>query len=167
MGKAKKGTSGANHLRARLEYLQKAAAYLQPASPDQQPREPAGQTTRTVPRATASENNSNVTPKTSTTDNLSKLYISQMRGVSAKTQLRLPIEVKRSFCKRCDTLLRPDNCVQEIRNESRGKRKPWADVWVVRCVGCGTEKRFPQTQKRTKKLAERKREREKEQPTET
>jgi ribonuclease P protein subunit RPR2 len=79
-----------------------------------------------------------------------------MRGVSLKTQLRLPVEVKRSVCKRCDTLLIPEvNSTEEIRNASRGRRKPWADVRVVRCSTCGTEKRFPQTDRRSKKLSER------------
>jgi hypothetical protein len=51
-------------------------------------------------------------------------------------------------------------CSHEIRNESRGGKKPWADVLVVRCFACGTEKRFPQTDKRATKLALRRQEEE-------
>ena len=86
----------------------------------------------------------------------SRLYISQMRGVSLKSQHRLPPTIKRSFCKRCDTLLEPGlTCTEEIQNESRERKKPWADVLVIRCTACGAEKRFPQMQKRSKKLAAR------------
>ena len=88
--------------------------------------------------------------------NLSRVLTSHMRGVSLKTQTRLSVPVKRSFCKRCDTILLPEiNSAQEIRNESRGRKKPWADVLVIRCFVCNTEKRFPQTEKRSKKLSER------------
>jgi ribonuclease P protein subunit RPR2 len=91
--------------------------------------------------------------------NLSRVYASHMRGVSLKTQTRLSVPVKRSFCKRCDTSLIPEvSCTQKIRNESRGRKKPWADVLVIRCLVCGTEKRFPQTEKRSKKLSERRKE---------
>jgi len=90
---------------------------------------------------------------------LSRLYISQMRGVSLKSQHRLPRLIKRSFCKRCDTLLAPGlTCTEEIQNESRERKKPWADILVIRCTACGTEKRFPQTQKRSKRLAARREE---------
>ncbi|KAL4917741.1 RNAse P Rpr2/Rpp21/SNM1 subunit domain-containing protein [Aspergillus aurantiobrunneus] len=87
---------------------------------------------------------------------LARAYVSQMRGVSLKSQLRLAIEQKRSFCKRCDTLLIPGtNCMQETRNPSRGARKPWAEVRIVHCNICGTEKRFPQADKRSCKLPDR------------
>jgi len=87
---------------------------------------------------------------------LPRLYISQMRGVSLKSQHRLPPSIKRSFCKRCDTLLTPDlTCTKEVQNKSRERKKPWADVLVIRCTACGAEKRFPQTKKRSKKLAAR------------
>lgn len=168
MGKAKKGASGGpSHIRARIEYLRKAAIYLQPASASdsEQVSKDGGQSTP-VPQAknatgTRQNDVNNVPRETATTGHLSQIYISHMRGVSLKTQLRLPIEVKRSFCKRCDTRLIPDvNCTQEMRNESRGRKKPWANVWVVRCAACGTEKRFPQTEKRSKELSERKKEKE-------
>lgn len=168
-----KGKGGANHLRARLEYLNKAATYLQSASATSQyggssnnEQNKTPDSTQIVPQVINQPAVSEDIPTTAsqeamTTSQHSRFYISQMRGVSLKSQLRLPIEVKRSYCKRCDTLLIPDvNSVHEMRNESRGRKKPWADVWVVRCLTCGTEKRFPQTQKRSKRLSERTKEKE-------
>lgn len=170
-----KGKGGSNHLRARLEYLNKAAAYLQSASlsRSQQVSEytdneknKESDTTRIVPQVidpivAAAKQPEGVPRETRVLSQQSRVYVSQMRGVSLKTQQRLPIEVKRSYCKRCETLLVLDvNCTQDIRNESRERKKPWADVRVVRCLTCGTEKRFPQTQKRSKRLSERKKEKE-------
>jgi ribonuclease P protein subunit RPR2 len=175
--KDKKGALGGvnSHLRARLAYLHNAASLLQSLTvsskePDDQRadngnREITG-STRIVPHVLkpgiAAQKQSFATGPSNDTDCLSQLvrvYVSHLRGVSLKSQLRLPVEVKRSFCKRCDTLLIPNvNCTHEIRNESRGRRKPWADVLVIRCTSCETEKRFPQTEKRSKKLAERRKE---------
>ncbi|KAL4898788.1 RNAse P Rpr2/Rpp21/SNM1 subunit domain-containing protein [Aspergillus ambiguus] len=169
--KGKKGGSGGvhAHIRARLDYLHRAASYLQSrslssnaansSSNDHNPSElnpvtsPAHDGTETTQIANGAG------PVSATRTHLpqvSRAYISQMRGVSLKTQLRLPVEVKRSFCKRCDTILVLGvNSTEEIRNASRGGRKPWANVRVVRCTTCGTEKRFPQTDRRGKKLSER------------
>ncbi|OAX84663.1 hypothetical protein ACJ72_00955 [Emergomyces africanus] len=91
---------------------------------------------------------------------LSRQLASQMRGVSLKSQLRLSSGIKRSICKRCDSLLIPNSTsVETVENPSRGgsTKKPWADVRVVRCDNCGYIKRYPQTEKRSLKLAERKR----------
>ena len=175
--KGKKGVAGGvnSHIRARLNYLHAAATYLQTgeipsrrstgpdpfggAQAEDKESEPAP--ARIVPQVvnrdeTIKEESTTAETPTSLNPNLSRVLISHMRGVSLKSQLRLPVEVKRSFCKRCETLFVPGvNCVQEIRNDSRGRSKPWADVLVVRCTTCGTEKRFPQTEKRSKKLAER------------
>ncbi|KAJ5825301.1 hypothetical protein N7474_002439 [Penicillium riverlandense] len=149
MAKGKKEPKNVNsHIKARLAYLQQAAAHFQAsASQEAGSRRVDGTDSTPAPRDSH--------PMT----NLSRVYLSQMRGVSLKTQTRLPIEVKRSFCKRCDTLLVPGvNCSHEVQNASRGGNKPWADVRVVRCLVCKTEKRFPQTDKRGKKLVERRKE---------
>ena len=169
MAKVKKDSQGPSHIRARIDYLRRAAIYLQsPSASGEQVSECVGDqsTTGTLPEIKSSTetagNNARSLPRDIVTKGrLSQVYISHMRGVSLKAQVRLPIEVKRSFCKRCNTHLIPGvNCTQEMRNDSRGRKKPWADVWVVRCVACGTEKRFPQTEKRSKKLSERKKEKE-------
>ena len=183
--KGKKGSSGGaqSHIRARLDYLHNAAIYLQSASvASKQPSsqlvqnatsqdgEPVSASARIVPHFlshdTTSGRKSTGTDTNANADRLpqlSRVFISQMRGISLKTQLRLPVEKKRSFCKRCDTLLSPGvSCIQEIRNESRHSKKPWADIRVIRCTTCGTEKRFPQTDRRTKKLSERRKQGEQE-----
>ncbi|KAJ9210836.1 hypothetical protein DTO166G4_7607 [Paecilomyces variotii] len=176
--KVKKDVSarGPPHIRARLEYLRKAAVYIQSAStsrsrPDQNDNTDEQMTDGQMLQAVHTE--PEIVESSETRDGhqesdqpthnqnrtlcIPRQFISQMRGVSLKSQMRLPIEVKRSFCKRCDIILVPGfNCVERIENASRGGKKPWADVRVVRCTACGTEKRFPQTDRRSKKLSERK-----------
>lgn len=170
--KGKKGVTGGvnSHIRARLNYLHQAASYLQsraissnalnPDTNNQNASKPTSIVPPTVHKsavpAQESDRKNSASATTGRLMQVSRTYMSHMRGVSLKTQLRLPVEVKRSVCKRCDTLLIPEvNSTEEIRNASRGRRKPWADVRVVRCSTCGTEKRFPQTDRRSKKLSER------------
>jgi ribonuclease P protein subunit RPR2 len=172
MAKAKVKKEGKNvqgHIRARLDYLQKAAVYLQNAQQNtarQVISEEAGNSAYAQNGLHSTSNDKKSTQGTSgakkTTEpmnNLSRVCVSHLRGVALKTQIRLPIALKRSICKRCDTLLAPGvNCSHEIENASRGGKKPWADILVVRCFECGTEKRFPQTEKRGKKLVARREE---------
>ncbi|KAH8431569.1 ribonuclease P Rpr2/Rpp21/SNM1 subunit [Aspergillus melleus] len=180
--KGKKGSAGGvnSHIRARLNYLHAAATYLQTGEipskrpTDLGPRESAeaedkeskSVSARIVPQVVSNDvamseeplctKSTPVRAPTSHNSRLSRVLISHMRGVSLKSQLRLPVDVKRSFCKRCESHLVPGvNSTQEVRNDSRGRSKPWADVLVVRCTTCGTEKRFPQTEKRSQKLPER------------
>lgn len=164
-----------SHLKARLEYLQRAAEYLHKTSIslDRAKNPIAENDAGDVNTGTAVEQPptqnadlSNGTKSINVTENqrtikkpltnLARVSISHMRGVSLKTQTRLPVPVKRSYCKKCDTLQDPGiSCERETQNASRGCRKPWADILVVRCLVCGTEKRFPQTDKRSRKLPER------------
>ncbi|KAL4740695.1 RNAse P Rpr2/Rpp21/SNM1 subunit domain-containing protein [Aspergillus similis] len=160
-GKKGSGSGGNSHVRARINYLYNAAQYLQSAKAAGALGDVAtgkdevmsdAQTTSPLAKRPCSDYRGECAPR------VARLCISQMRGVSQKSQLRLPIEQKRSFCKRCDTLLiSGTNCIEETRNPSRGARKPWAEVRIVRCNICGTEKRFPQTDKRSRKIIERKR----------
>jgi ribonuclease P protein subunit RPR2 len=68
--------------------------------------------------------------------------LSSMRSVSQKSQIRLSKSIKRSVCRRCNGLLSTTGTA-EIENLSRGGRKPWAEVLVVRCCLCGFVKRYP------------------------
>lgn len=170
----KEAKNAKSHLKARMDYLQQAARFLQGI----QLQGTATPANTIIPQTTQPNNEASEQQKVSSTSlnkdvdmvqapfnsratkkplaNLSRVLTSHMRGVSLKTQTRLSVPVKRSFCKRCDTTLLPEiNCAQEVRNESRGRKKPWADVLVIRCLVCNTEKRFPQTEKRSKKLSER------------
>lgn len=162
----KEGKNSKSHLKARLEYMDHAARYMYncalPTSTsrankcssidDIKPHSVEGRMD-TTPDGLIQP------PKLGSSISLSRLYASQMRGASLKTLTRLPVSVKRSFCKCCDTLLIPgESCSQEIRNSSRGGKKPWADVLEIRCFHCGTVRRFPQGDKRSKKLAVRQKE---------
>lgn len=73
-----------------------------------------------------------------------RYLVNQMKGVGRKSVIRLHKHTKRSVCKRCDELLVDGkNAVREVENKSRNQSKPWADVHVVKCLTCGTSKRFP------------------------
>src|SRR5207247_2204446 len=77
---------------------------------------------------------------------IARQYLSQVRAVSLKCQLRLPGDIKRSVCKRCDSLLIPGStCTEETENKSRGRKKPWADVLIVQCNTCGSSRRYPKS----------------------
>ncbi|KLJ07207.1 hypothetical protein EMPG_10028 [Blastomyces silverae] len=192
MAKAKtqrgSGGTGQSHIRARVAFLYRASTYLQSASVSN----PSAKcnTNRTIqasnhgpPTQKQAQGSETVTnDKTPTTDatgeskqpqpthpkyvpvsKLSRHLASQLRGVSLKSQQRLSRDIKRSICKRCDSLLIPNStCMETVENASRGgpEKKPWADVRVVRCNSCGYVKRYPQTAKRSLKLAERRRSKE-------
>ncbi|KAJ5860194.1 uncharacterized protein N7529_007504 [Penicillium soppii] len=167
-----------SHIRARLNYLHQAAAYLQGKSTEQKSHnvtqaaheapndklayvQACSNDIRQKPepqqRAPPMDRNNAKEPL----GNLSRVCVSHLRDVAMKTQIRLPVTLKRSLCKRCAIILTPGvTCSHETRNESRGGKKPWADVLIVRCLACGTEKRFPQTDKRAKKLVQRRQEKE-------
>lgn len=171
---SKEGKNAKSHIKARMDFLEKAANYLQAATAatptkaaerdadrvfNEEREQPVsedipGTITKDAMELESSIQNRRTKQKPLT--NISRVYISHMRGVSLKTQTRLAIPVKRSFCKRCETPLSFGvTCSQETQNASRGRRKPWADVMVVRCLVCGTEKRFPETGRKSKKLVER------------
>ncbi|CAG7927463.1 unnamed protein product [Penicillium olsonii] len=173
----KDGKNTQSHIRARIDYLHQAAVYLQAKSsaqqsqnqsqafdaPHQQPSQ--GQRPNTaVKNEPEDQQRMLLLPNSQkkheeSLDNISRTCVSHLRDVAMKTQIRLPVTLKRSLCKRCATLLTPGvTCSHEIRNESRGGKKPWADVLIVRCLPCGAEKRFPQTEKRSKKLNQRRKE---------
>ncbi len=86
----------------------------------------------------------------------SRQLLSHLRAVSLKAQIRLSPSIKNVICKHCQTLLVVgSNAHQSLENLSRGGRKPWADVIVLRCHTCGTEKRTPVGAKRQTRRAER------------
>ncbi|KAJ5194460.1 RNAse P Rpr2/Rpp21 subunit [Penicillium cf. griseofulvum] len=169
----KNSKNSQSHIRARLDYLHQAAAYFQGKSTLAK-----GQNAKVVnneynlfaSHVSSGEESHTVDTKEEVCSvnqkntqeplrNLSRVCVSHLRAVAMKTQIRLPVTLKRSICKRCDTILTPGvTCSHETRNASRGGKKSWADVLVVKCLSCRTEKRFPQTEKRGKKLAERRKE---------
>ncbi|KAK9468340.1 RNAse P Rpr2/Rpp21/SNM1 subunit domain-containing protein [Lipomyces arxii] len=74
---------------------------------------------------------------------LSRFYASQMRSVARKNVIRLDPSIKRTVCKRCDSVLIPGStCAVAIENESRDK-VAHADVLTHTCMVCGGQKRYP------------------------
>jgi len=81
---------------------------------------------------------------TSGSANLSRNLVSTARTVAKKAVIRFDPSIKRTWCRRCDAVLVPGvSCEHRVENLSRGGRKAWADVLIVRCWGCGCLKRFP------------------------
>jgi ribonuclease P protein subunit RPR2 len=77
---------------------------------------------------------------------------SHLQQVSRKAQLRLAVDMKRTMCKRCNTILvHGRTASQTLENASKGSKKPCADVLVLECKMCGGEKRFPVGAKRQNK----------------
>lgn len=78
------------------------------------------------------------------TRNMSHRLLADFRSVSLKSQIRVSPAMKRSICKICDTLLvEGQTCTSTVENTSKGGRKPWADVLVIKCHTCHHAKRFP------------------------
>lgn len=124
------------HLYSRLSFLHQAATLLTTADG------------YSMPAQSGQSHLSNASPKETRTASQgspeSTRLLGHLRGVSRKSQIRIAPELKHTVCKRCDCLLIPGRTSTEtIRNDSRNKNKPWADVLEVRCNRCGTIKRFP------------------------
>ncbi|KAJ5241956.1 uncharacterized protein N7469_000283 [Penicillium citrinum] len=160
----KEGKNAKSHLKARMGFLEKAANYLQAAKTTGKNIDEVSETDETSQMSrnadyTSTKENAKTevgtrTPRTiqAPSSNLSRVYISQMYGISLKTLTRLPIQTKRVVK---PPLSSGTTCTIETQNASRGRKKPWADVMVIRCLVCGTEKRFPETGRRSQKLLER------------
>ena len=75
--------------------------------------------------------------------NTQRHLISQLRAVASKGQIQLARQVKHRFCKKCDAILDDTTSSCMIENDSKGGKKPWADVCVVKCLSCNAAKRCP------------------------
>jgi ribonuclease P protein subunit RPR2 len=121
------------HIYARINFLYQSAQLLSYSQ--------VSDTTTTTPHPPPS---SPGTGPSSANTSLSRFYLSNARAVAKKSVLRIAPAVKRTICKRCDALLIPGaTSTHSIVNDSHNGRKPWADVLVVECKGCGAVKRFP------------------------
>lgn len=115
------------HLHARTTFLYQAATYL---------------TMQTAADDTAADQTNR--PRIQRHSPLALQLGSDLQQVSRKGQLRLSVDLKRSMCKRCNTVLIPGRtATQNIENSSKGGRKPWADILLIECQTCGGKKRFP------------------------
>lgn len=147
------------HLYSRISYLYQAATYLTKVAtkigtnhekvPDLDDADHAIGSTLVTPDSAPKEPNYDGAA-------LARELLSQARGISLKSVIRLTPAVKNAMCKRCDLLLVPGSTSStHIENKSRHGKKPWADVLVVTCMGCGAGKRYPVGAKRKSKRRER------------
>jgi ribonuclease P protein subunit RPR2 len=87
---------------------------------------------------------------------LSRELGSHILAVSRKGVVKLSTELKKSICRRCNSILVPGQTVEsQVENMSRGGSKPWADVLVTTCVACGLQKRYPVGSSRQPKRKQR------------
>jgi ribonuclease P protein subunit RPR2 len=136
--KGKKGVEGVpqRHLHSRISYLFQASHYL---SARTKPSEKQIDNKISKNTQYGSLNYQGIPSQCQ-----SRHLTAQLKGVARKSQIRLSREVKRSICKRCGALLLPgQTSSQALVNGSKGGRKPWADVYEVRCLKCQAVKRFP------------------------
>ncbi|KAH7075471.1 RNAse P Rpr2/Rpp21/SNM1 subunit domain-containing protein [Paraphoma chrysanthemicola] len=138
------------HLHARTTFLYQAATYL------------TLQTAPTIREASGRIGHSDLSPQSSALQlpHHSPLALQlgvDLQQVSRKAQLRLSVDLKRTICKACNTVLVPGStATQAIENMSRGAAKPWADVLVIKCRICGGKKKFPVGAKKQPKKKYRK-----------
>ena len=172
--KAKKQTGPAQqHLYSRTSYLYQAATYL--AGIKSQPQTDAPSQRKHKQHAALEDDHilkveaesedemkkqsGEALGSTSTEQQipLSRLLVQHLKAVALKGQIRLSPEMKQSMCKRCHSLLVPgQTAIQQIENQSRGGKKPWADVLTVTCNSCGAVKRFPVGARRQRRRTDRK-----------
>jgi len=152
MGKAKN-----KHVHARVAFLYQAANYLSNASNPQSLRPSRGDQSidhdienldskRVTSRQSIQDSSTRKLPAKSDLSAIpySAYWTSHMRTIASKSKAKPSVEIKRTLCKVCNTLLiEGQTSSTTIENKSRGGNKPWADVQVVTCLPCGAAKRFP------------------------
>lgn len=175
--KAKKGVPN-KHLHARIAYLDRAAKYLSAQSLAQSPDvtqkldtqkipndHPLVERMSTVPAGTlaidayhsvANKKPSPGHPSTATFNRppsgLPLQLNAHLRSVAQKAQIRLSQDIKHAICKICSSpLIEGETCIRSTENLSKGGRKLWADVLVLKCCACGACKRFPIGAKKQKR----------------
>lgn len=131
------------HLQSRISYLHQAAKYI--ARGEHYGTDDDGlKAAELEAKVTAASNR--VAGETQ-----SKHLLDQLRKVSLKSQIRLKSDIKHSICKRCESLLVSGvSSIERTQNQSKGGKKPSADVLEIQCRSCGTCKRFPIGQRRQK-----------------
>ncbi|EQB56286.1 RNAse P Rpr2/Rpp21/SNM1 subunit domain-containing protein [Colletotrichum gloeosporioides Cg-14] len=145
MAKAKSESLSNRPQYTRVSYLHQAACYLATVQP-----------TTSNSKPTAAKPHDDAQPPqdkhATTNETLARRFISDIRAVSLKAQIRPSSAVKQMMCKYCDALLvEGKTCVTTVENPSKGGKKPWADVMVTRCKSCGYAKRYPVNAPRQKR----------------
>lgn len=138
MAKSKNDGVPNRHLFTRVSYLHQAACHLATRRPD----EPKSGKDEQVKE----DNNDTVS------QNMARLLVEDLRAVSRKVLIRPTPAMKRIMCKICDTVLvEGRTCFTTVENQSKGGKKPWADVMAMKCGVCGHIKRFPINSPRQKR----------------
>ncbi|KAL0937548.1 RNase p rpr2 rpp21 snm1 subunit domain-containing protein [Colletotrichum truncatum] len=145
MAKPKSESLPNRHLYTRVSYLHQAACYLATV-----------QSACSQSNSTSSEPHDDVQSTSrgeqSTNETVARRFVSDIRAVTLKAQIRPSPAVKQMMCKYCDTLLvEGKSCSTTVENPSKGGKKPWADVMVTKCKTCGNVKRFPVNAPRQKR----------------
>ncbi|KAG4301677.1 hypothetical protein PCANB_001828 [Pneumocystis canis] len=74
---------------------------------------------------------------------LSKFYINTAKRIAQKAVLKLNPSIKRTLCRRCDTLLLP-TITSSIKVENLSKKNiRKADTIIITCNFCNAKKRYP------------------------
>lgn len=152
MAKQKLNTGVQNKIiYSRASYLYQAADYLA-----RRAREGQHPPDNQAPEGKQAVHGAQIEQRQKAIGNLSRQVICDMRAVSLKAQIRQGTSLKRTICKFCDTLqIEGETCRSIIENQSKGGRKPWADVLVIKCNTCGNAKRFPVSAPRQQRRAVR------------
>lgn len=159
MAKKKPGQVPNRHIHTRISFLYQAAAYL--AQPSNNLPDPNLVSQRLSQAANAGvaapvcnqrcaeymhDHTGPMQDSTSvvTTLSFSRKLLTDMRAITQKSVIRTSPHIKRSICKHCDSLLIDGHTSSSVvENKSKGGKKPWADVLVIKCLTCSREKRFP------------------------
>lgn len=159
---AKKKTPGVpnRHIYSRISFLYQAAAYLSAVSK----QGPASCGPNTPPAAAADTNvqlegtddkaqdTIQEAQPIAATQSMSRKLVTDLRAITLKSQIRVSPGIKRTICKYCDTLLIDGHtCSSVVENKSKGGKKPWADVLVIKCHTCSRERRVPVNTQRQKR----------------
>ena len=152
------------HLHARVAYLDRISKYM---ASQQHLLAPAESTSMNKDQQTPPITNG-ITTGQRDSDNVSQssisksghglqyLYATHLRAVSLKSQVSLPSDVKRLYCKVCNgPFISGQTSSTHTENSSTGGKKPWADISVVRCLNCKADKRYPIGAHRQSKKSDR------------
>ncbi|KAJ0301344.1 hypothetical protein COL5a_009207 [Colletotrichum fioriniae] len=147
MAKPKSESLPNRHAYTRVSYLHQAASYLATVQiPDAD--SPSNSSSRSEEDAQLAR----IEKLRSTNEKVARRFISDIRAVSLKAQIRPSPSVKQMMCKFCNSLLvEGQSCTTTVENLSKGGKKPWADVMVTKCNTCDNVKRFPVNAPRQKR----------------
>jgi ribonuclease P protein subunit RPR2 len=142
MGKTKNTGSVPNRpIYARISYLYQAAAHLGSHAAQVHHQE---STVRPPEKALALPEENRGLSDNSVRQIMSRRLLADMRATSLKAQIRISPSMKRTICKFCNSLLiEGQSSLSYVENKSKGGKKTWADVLVIKCNTCDGMKRFP------------------------